>query len=347
MEKKISVLFLTYPRTGLFRGGLEIQIEKTAAALTNAGVEVIFYDPWKNQIPDVDVCHVFSIDGALVYHVERAVGMGVPVVISPVFNNFANSFWLTRLKVKLSDYVPGMYSDLKRAKKMAHLASAVAALNNDELRLLESVFSLPKGKTLVVPNGIDLGFSAADPTLFENTFGVKDYVLQVGTIEHRKNQLNLIKAVKQLGVKLVIVGEATPTNRDYLSLCETEADANIIFAGRFSHDDPLLRSAYAAAKDFALPSYSEVMPLTLYEAAVAGCRIVVGANVPVAEAIRPYVASANPDDPTEIARVIEQKMRAEEGPELRQAVLDMPSWQDVGDQIKSVYDWLLQGKKGH
>lgn len=84
----MRVLFLTYPRIGMNRGGLQIQIEETAQGLTDIGVEVIRYDPWQNQIPNVDACHVFSVDGSMVYHTSRAVSLGVPVILSPVLNAF-------------------------------------------------------------------------------------------------------------------------------------------------------------------------------------------------------------------------------------------------------------------
>ena len=45
----MKVLFITYPRIGLGHGGFEIQIEKTCQELRHIGVEVLLYDPWKNQ----------------------------------------------------------------------------------------------------------------------------------------------------------------------------------------------------------------------------------------------------------------------------------------------------------
>src|SRR5215813_13751279 len=108
----MRVLFLTSPRIGLNRGGMQIQIEETAKGLANLGVEVIRYDPWQDQVSNVDICHVFSIDGSMLSHVERAVGIGKPVVISSVLNLFQSPPLLTRIKAELSRFIPGMYSDL-------------------------------------------------------------------------------------------------------------------------------------------------------------------------------------------------------------------------------------------
>lgn len=342
MPNKIKVLFVTYPRIGLNRGGLQIQIEKTAEALTNAGVDVIFYDPWKNQIPEVDLCHVFSIDGTLLYHIERAVGLGKPVIISPVFNGFTGGVWKFILKSKLAKYVPGMYSDLKRAGRMLTLSNQILALNEAERDSLVRAFKLPSENCVVLPNGIDRSFFSADPELFKNKFGIKDFILQVGSIEPNKNQLNMIRAVAGLPYKLIIIGQATSFNQDYYAKCRAAAGDNVIFAGQFAHEDPLFASAFAAATLVVLPSYREVMPLTLYEAAVAGSKLAISKNVPISENIKQFVPFFDPDNTENIAAVIDNEMKMPRNSELQEKACLMPTWQDIGHQIKAIYDCVLQ-----
>lgn len=341
MSNKIKVLFITYPRIGLNRGGLQIQIEKTAEALTNAGVEVIFCNPWKNQIPDVDLCHVFSIDGTLVYHVERAVGLGKPVIISPVFNGFTDGVWKFIVKAKLAKYIPGMYSDLKRAGSMLSLSNLILALNEAERDSLVRAFRLPSKNCVVLPNGIDHRFCSADPALFESKFGVKDFILQVGSIEPNKNQLNTIRAVVKLPYKLVIIGQATPANQGYFAKCRAAAGGNVIFAGQFAHEDPLFVSAFAAAKIFVLPSYREVMPLALYEAAVAGAKLAISKNVPISDDIKQFVPIFDPDNTEEIAAVIDNEMKIPRKVALQEKARLMPTWQDIGCEIRAIYDNVL------
>ena len=182
----MRVLFLTYPRIGLNRGGMQIQIEETSKGLAELGVEVIPYDPWQNQIPNVNICHVFSIDGSMVYHVQRAVGMGKPVVISSVLNLFQSQPLLTRMKVELSRFIPGMYSDLKRASLMMRVASRVIALNDDEHKLLHKVFDLSSERIVTIPNGVNQRFGDGDPSLFVQKYGLRDFVLNVASIEKKK-----------------------------------------------------------------------------------------------------------------------------------------------------------------
>lgn len=332
----MRVLFLTYPRIGLNRGGLQIQIEETAKGLTNLGVEVIPYDPWKNQIPDVDICHVFSIDGSMVYHVMRAVSLGVPVVVCPVLNLFDTRPLLSLIKQRLSIF-PGVYSDLKRARTMLHAAALVLAANTDERNILTKIFNIDPAKFRFIPNGISMAFRDGDPHLFEAAFGVKDFVLNVASIEPRKNQLALVRAMQHLPYTLVLAGTASPENEGYLKQVKAAAGTNVKFVGRIRHDDPMLASCYRAAKLFILPSLSEVMPLTLNEAAVAGCRILASDQVPVSEFIASHIKRFRPNDVQSIARLIDAEMRDEETNAIPQAVTAMPTWNNVCQDLMKLY----------
>lgn len=340
----MKVLFLTYPQIGLNRGGMQIQIEKTAEELIKNGVKVTLYDPWKNQIPEVDLCHVFSLDGSLVYHVQRAAMLGKPVVISSILNSFMDSLLQTVLKVRLSSHIPGMYSDYKRAQLMLLKADRVIVLNQEEKNVLLKAFKLSQQNCVIVPNGINKTFAFANPKLFENKYGIKDFILNVGSIEQRKNQLNLIKAVTKLQYKLVIIGQATTSNQNYFEECRAMAGDNVIFIGPLAYEDPLLASAFAAAKLFVLPSYSEVMPLTLYEAAIAGCKLITSKNVPVSDQIKQYVYVVDPDKPKDLAALIDKEMKSPVNEKLREAALAMPSWYDVSKKIKAIYDDIILNK---
>lgn len=333
----LKVLFLTYPRIGLNLGGLQIQIQKTAEALMAIGVEVIFYDPWKNQLPEVDICHIFSLDGTMIYHAERAAILGKPIIISPVFNSFQQQPWTTKLKVAFSKRLPGVYSDLKRANRILHLASNILALNEDEKHLLQNIFNINKNICHVIPNGIDKKFAQATPDLFIEKYELKDFILQVASIEPRKNQFNLIKAVNQLPHQLVLIGKANGANQDYLKKCQNIAGKNVHFLGQFTHGDPMLESAFAAAKLFVLPSYSEVMPLTIYEAALAGCKLATSLNVPIHPDIDKFVPRFPTDDYAKISTVINNEINKPMNPLLLDTVSKMSTWTDVGKMISDIY----------
>ena len=338
----MKVLFVTYPKIGLSRGGLELRIAKTAEELGKIGIEVILFDPWKNQIDDIDICHVFGIDGSSLSHVSRANEKGKAVIISPVLNCFLEKPWQLALKVKLSQWIPGMLGTLAQALAMLKASDRILALNQQERSLLIKSFKLEPQRCLIVPNGINKQFASGDPSLFEEKYKVRDFVLEVGAVVRRKNQLTLIKAMKDLPYTLVIVGEAFSEGDEYMDQCRASAGKNVIFTGPLSHDDPLLSSAFAAAKLFVLPSYSEVMPSALYEAAVAGCKLIASQNFPVAEEIAAFVPRVDPDNPRELAKLIKREMTTPCNPRLREIVLNMPLWADVAQMIRGIYEEVMR-----
>ena len=224
-------------------------------------------------------------------------------------------------------------------------SAVIIGLNEDERDILIRAFQLPPERCLIVPNGIGKKFTNGNTGLFQDKFGVMDFVLSVGSINKNKNQLALIKAMDNLPYKLVIVGRAPAGDKGYMKKCREAAGKNVIFTGQLRYEDPLLASAYAAAKLFVMPSYSEVMPLTLYEAAVAGCKVIASRNIPLSEKIRQYVATFNPDRPEELAALIDRQMRSSRNDKLKKIVSQMPSWADVGRQIKGIYEEVLLENK--
>lgn len=343
--KKIKVLFITYPHIGLNRGGLQIQIERTATELERIGVDVVFYNPWKNQFNDIDICHVFSTSSSLIYHVERAVGLNIPVVNTPVANSFTGKYWLILIKVFLSKFIPGFCSEIKRVGEIMALSDKVFALNDKEKWQLIKVFDLDPSTFSVIPNGIDRRFSKADPDIFKQKYGLSKYVLQVGSIDENKNQLNVIRAISGLPYTLVIIGPYNPKKENYLNKCKSIAGENVVFIGGLSHDDPLLSSAYAGANLFILPSYREVMPLSLYEAALSGCRVAVSRNVPVLDGCKRYISLFDPGNIEEIATVIEREINMPCSPELSGRASEMDEWCDVAFQIKYSYEQILMSRE--
>jgi glycosyltransferase involved in cell wall biosynthesis len=65
---------------------------------------------------------------------------------------------------------------------------------------LVELYGVPEGRIVVTPNGVDPAFSPGQ--------GSHDYVLSVGAIQARKNQLAALEAAAAVGLPLVVVGPA-------------------------------------------------------------------------------------------------------------------------------------------
>jgi glycosyltransferase involved in cell wall biosynthesis len=339
----VKVLFVTRSNIGLSKGGLRRKIDLISEGLHNRGVEVIWYDPWQYQIDSVDVCHFFSTGIEMYPYMETARKRGKPIIISPVFSYFDTPLQIM-LKVRLAHIVPGFCYHYVILKRMLLLADRILCLTEEGAAQIGFIMGIHGGSITVVPNGVDMSFSQADSRLFENRYGIRNFVVQVGVIDPNKNHLTIIKAMANLPYKYVIIGEPVLGHEAYMKQCQSIAGKNVLFIDKLGYNDPMLASAYKAAKVFIMPSYSETWGQTIYQAALAGCSVIVSRNIPLSPHIRNYVSRANPDSPRQFRKLIEQAMHSKTDERLRQAVLSMMTWQDVADQIITIYKDVMQGR---
>jgi glycosyltransferase involved in cell wall biosynthesis len=342
----MKVLFVTYPHIGLNYGGLRIQIEKTAEALRSLGVDVEFFDPWQNPLDQIDIVHCFSVDSSMGYHVRLAKAHGVPVVVSAVLNVFNRPAWQTILMGRCSGKVPGLFSYPKAVRNILDNANSVLVLQEAEGQLLRKAYGVPTEKMHMIPNGMVKSFANGDPKLFAEHSGLSEYVLNVAFLSPIKNQLNLIKALAGTKYKLVLIG-ILDRDLPYLEQCREAAGKNVHFIGTLPPGSDLLKSAYAGARVFALPSRTEVMPLTLMEAATAGCRLVASSQVPIQPWMTDFVEMPNPEQPSQIRQAIERQWNAPDSmPTARDTAMSRPDWLEVGKRILEIYQSLPTPVKG-
>jgi glycosyltransferase involved in cell wall biosynthesis len=111
-----------------------------------------------------------------------------------------------------------------------------------------------------------------------------------------------------------------------------------IWLGRLEHNDPLLESAYAAARVFALPSWFETPGLAALEAALAGCSVVITPFGSTREYFGDLVEYARPGRPGEIGRALAKCWEDGPHPDLARTVESRYLWPRVARMIAEVYD---------
>ncbi len=77
-------------------------------------------------------------------------------------------------------------------------AARVLTVSERTKRDLVELYGVPPERIVVTPNGVDPAFSPGD--------GSRDYVLAVGAIQRRKNQLTALEAASAVGLPLVVAG---------------------------------------------------------------------------------------------------------------------------------------------
>jgi glycosyltransferase involved in cell wall biosynthesis len=106
---------------------------------------------------------------------------------------------------------------------------------------------------------------------------------------------------------------------------------------RLDHEDPLLGSAYAAARVFALPSWFETPGLAAMEAALAGCPLVVTPFGCTREYFGDLARYARPHRIGEIARAIGRAWDAPRDRGLASRIREQFSWQVVARRTSEAY----------
>ena len=189
-------------------------------------------------------------------------------------------------------------------------ADKIVAISEQTKRDIISFFQIKEDKIEVIYQGCDKSFKI-DPeqTLKEQVrhkFDLPDkYILNVGTIETRKNVLVLIKALPTVSIdyKLVIVGKETP----YKQLVLEEIDRlslndRVIFLQDVAFNE--LPSIYQMASLFVYPSLYEGFGIPIIEALYSKVPVVAATGSCLEEAGGPDSRYINPTDSTALSHTI-------------------------------------------
>lgn len=336
----MKVTFVSPLHGGLYYGGAEVQAEMTGAMLQKLGVQVEYLCPQTRAIGDL--VHAFGPYESF-GPVQRYCRLHqVPFVLSTIsYKHYQSPLGVLRDLIRTVRHRHPM----RTRKHLFHSADLLLPNTEAERDYCMKVFGADPRKLLVIPNGVERRFQHGDPQLFRERFGIHEpFVLNVGRVENRKNQLRLIKALRGSGIRLVIIGK--PVNESYTRQCREAADGNVTFLPPLPHDEPLLQSAYAAARVFAMPSLLETPGIAALEAALAGARIVItpigGPREYFGDAAR-YVDPHSVDDIRNavVAAWEDQSYRAEK---LQTRVREEYSWESVAAKTLSAYESVLRGR---
>ena len=202
--------------------------------------------------------------------------------------------------------------------------------------MVSKVFGINRDRMTVIPNGIVPSVCYGVASRFRESNGIsEDFVLCVGRIEPRKNQVRLIKALDDLGLTCVFIGAADRTS-DYYRRCR-EAGKRHYWLSPMPYASQELADAYAAARVLAQPSLFETPGLAALEGAAAGCAVVASPNGGAKEYLGgvahfPKVTSVPSIKAALAAAWVEGRV-----PGPRQEILDQYEWSHIAKALIKVY----------
>lgn len=373
--RRLRVLFALHaPESVTPVGGPSIRLPKTQAALAEFGVDV---DISREELPDprgYDLVHVFNISErrAALRQLQHLRQFDVPIIFSPICLKVQEGYWAQRAVLPVFqqhlDETPlrealarvaatpvevreatGLAIDPQWGEKVREVTALVdhlVMLSEHEMSVLEEIGAISTSFSLV-HNGVDPTWAdGATGELFKQAYDIDDYILCVGRLEPRKNQLLVARALRDTNIDLVCLG--APHQPEYVELVRRHGN-RVHFIEKLKHDNPLFRSAYAGARAFVLASWSEGAPLAALEAFSFGLPMVLSNRSSEPEYFGPLARYCDPLDLDGLQTALLEAFAEPADSPLRAArkrlVQTALSWSAIARETAQAYVKVLKEKR--
>jgi glycosyltransferase involved in cell wall biosynthesis len=345
-NSKMKIGFVGYHFGDLtcFHGGAEIQREKTAQALqAHSNIEVVPIEKVED-LSEIDMVHFFQSHPYFADLARKLRQEKIPYVVSTVYYP-PYPMKLVQASHRIMKRMPSIFKRVVYFGALNELWGGAEVLfpnTSAEAHMLKKFRA--NENIEIVWNGIDPERLKMDSdVLFFEQFPHlkgKSFILNVGRIEKRKNQRNLILACQKLRMPLVIVGKVG--DQAYFKECQLVADESVTFTGPI-YDDELLASAYKACTVFALPSIIETPGLSALEAAYFGKPIVITAHGGTRDYFQDAAVYLEALDENAIASAIAEQLK--EPIVIEKRTLENYYWCNIVDPYIKWYKKILGGDR--
>ena len=209
---------------------------------------------------------------------------------------------------------PELYSFFDRKihyykfKKAAKTADKIIAISEQTKKDIITFLDVNPNKIEVIYQGCQAVFKEEYSNEEKNEVRKKyalpeNFILNVGTIEERKNALTIAKAIKNSDTKLVIIGKETKytaTIKNYIK--ENNIEHNVLFLKGLSSKD--LAITYQLATIFVYPSIFEGFGIPIIEALYSKVPVITNKFGVFPEAAGPNSIYIDPNNPKELEEKI-------------------------------------------
>lgn len=233
----------------------------------------------------------------------------------------------------------------KKALYAAQNADVVIAISEETKRQIIHYLNIPASKIKVVYQTCHDVFKKTLASSFKQQVIEKyklpsEFILNVGTIEPRKNVLSLVKSIKDLDVHLVVVGRKTDYYKEVEQYISEHAMQDRVYFLE-GLDLKELSALYQFASVFVYPSFVEGFGIPIIEALYSGTPVITSKGGVFPEAGGKGSLYIAPDNPNSIKEALQkvlnskdvQKNMAEEGLNYVQRF----SVQNITEDLMNIY----------
>lgn len=241
-----------------------------------------------------------------------------------------------------SAFLQFKFSYSKQQRDILMSADHILATSYGEMSDLQKKFAIPKSRFSIVPICINKENYQVSKDLFVKKYGLRNFVISVGRIEPKKNQLGLIDALRDSRIPLIFIGNTNPYHKSYISTFFKKIKGNFYIRYLGMLERPMLLSSYAAAKVHVLASWFEVLGLSSLEAAVNGCNIVTTDKGYAREYFKDLAWYCDPQDPESIRRSVVEAYYQPVKKGLKDLMEEKYTWDKIVPKILEVYKDALK-----
>lgn len=232
-------------------------------------------------------------------------------------------------------------------RKAASSADKIIAISEQTKRDIIQFLKVPESKIEVIYQGCHKAFKEQQSEEFiqktkEKYSLPEKFILNVGTIEERKNLLNVVKALKDTNIPLVVVGKKTKYFRKVEQFVQ-QHKISVQFLEGVSMDE--LAAIYKLADIFVYPSFFEGFGIPVIEALFSKTVVITSNTSCLPEAGGPDSVYVDPENHLDIQSKIkflwdnesERKRRADKGFQFVQQFNDGP----IANNLMNLYRKII------
>jgi glycosyltransferase involved in cell wall biosynthesis len=341
---KIGIVQLN-PHTLWRKGGGEIHARKYIEFGNSENYEISIFD--FNSPKAYDIIHIFGSAYNLNEIGKYAKLENIKVVHTPILYPTENVFKY-KMFLKFGTFLP-FPTTLNLRQELLMSADVLIANSKPEASYIQEAYSINENKIKVLGTGVDssfLEYEFSENDLPQEIRHCEKYILMVGRVTPLKNQLNVLKLLKD-NYNIVLVGQVDKSFPEYESEIRIliEENKNIYWYENINQQDNSLKAIYANAFCHVLWSITEVAALVNMEAAALGT-LLISRNLQTTKDIMKG-HSLYASNETELLHNIKQLelltlvQKSERIAETKKYIKEKYTWEKIVQNSIEIYNQLL------
>jgi glycosyltransferase involved in cell wall biosynthesis len=311
-------------------GGFEVQMLAAHDAVKSQGYNIELLNPW-NRNADFDIAHIWGFEISQTNNILYSKKANKKVIVTDLLPDFSD------LNVRLRFLVSSYIYKVRILKELSRHVDFFIAITNAEKKNISKYYNFPEDKIKVIPNIVSETYFEA-PNILED-LGIENFVLCVGNICQRKNQLNLVKACHELGLNVLLIGNILEGEEKYgkAVLEELVKNPSSKWIRGVKENSNTLKTAYKRCKLFALLSYHENQPISVLEALAMNCKVLL-ADRPYT--YQPYYKNTLKVNPSNIEAIKEGLIKTQNYETMQDPLIRTCNKENVGKLYIDLYNQL-------